>query len=102
MTGGVVGIGMWNFNAGAGSDELVLTTEDGEIRTAVFSDADVVVTQAGSRQVHAVRNPPHVHQPLIQSIVDELAGRGVCESTGVSGARASRVLELCAGRPETA
>ena len=97
LPGGVVATGTWNFNAGIAADELVLTGSEGEIRTAVFGDADVVLTQAGGRQVHRVRNPQHVHQPLIQSIVDELAGRGTCESTGVSGARASRVLEMCLG-----
>jgi len=45
--------------------------------------------------VYPIRNPPHVHQPLIQTIVDELHGRGRCESTGESGARATRVLDLC-------
>ena len=42
-----------------------------------------------------IRNPPHVHQPLIQSIVNELRGHGRCESTAESGARASWVLEQC-------
>jgi hypothetical protein len=42
-----------------------------------------------------VRYPPHVHQPLIQAIVDELAGNGRCPSTGESGARASWVLDRC-------
>jgi hypothetical protein len=41
--------------------------------------------------VLSIRNPPHVHQPLIQTIVDELRGRG--ESTGASGARASWVTD---------
>jgi 1,5-anhydro-D-fructose reductase (1,5-anhydro-D-mannitol-forming) len=97
MPGGVLGAGVWNFNAGVASDAFVLTTTAGEIRTSVFSDADVVVTSGGAQAVHQIRNPPHVHQPLIQTIVDELAGRGVCESTGASGARASRVLDMCAG-----
>ncbi len=96
LPGGLVATGLWNFNAGVAADALVITTTAGEIRTSVFSDADVVVTSGGGRETHAVRNPPHVHQPLIQSIVDELGGRGACESTGASGARASRVLELCA------
>jgi hypothetical protein len=43
----------------------------------------------------ALRNPPHVHQPLIQSIVDELRGRGQCVSTGESGARTSWVMDRC-------
>jgi 1,5-anhydro-D-fructose reductase (1,5-anhydro-D-mannitol-forming) len=97
MPGGFAATGLWNFNAGVTSDTLVVTTSQGEIRSAVFEDADVIVTRGGEREVHQVRNPPHVHQPLIQSIVDELAGCGRCESTGVSGARASRLLEMCAG-----
>jgi len=44
-------------------------------------------------EVLSIRNPQHVHQPLIQSIVDELRGRGRCESTGESGARASWVMD---------
>ncbi len=91
----LLGTGLWNFNAGVSSDTLVLTTTAGEIRTSVFADVDVVVDRGGSQTAHEVRNPPHVHQPLIQTIVDELCGRGACESTGASGARASRVLEMC-------
>jgi 1,5-anhydro-D-fructose reductase (1,5-anhydro-D-mannitol-forming) len=97
MASGVAATGAWNFNAGVTSDALVVATAKGEVRTAVFDDADVIVTRNGDREVHAVRNPPHVHQPLIQTIVDEIAGRGRCESTGASGARTSRVLEICAG-----
>ena len=43
----------------------------------------------------AVADPPYVHQPLIQTIVDELHGRGKCPSTGESGARTSWVLDEC-------
>jgi hypothetical protein len=34
-----------------------------------------------------------VQQPLVQSIVDELLGRGVCPSTGETAARTSRVMD---------
>ena len=98
MAGDVLGTGSWNFNAEETSDTFLLTTERGTIRTSVFSDADVVVREGASEQRYAVRNPPHVHQPLVQSIVDELRGQGRCESTGVTGARASRVLDLCLRR----
>ena len=97
IRGGVLGTGLWNFNAGVISDSLVLTTAAGEVRTSVFADSDVVVTRGSDQDVHQIRNPPHVHQPLIQTIVHELTGRGACESTGESGARASRVLEMCLG-----
>ena len=95
LPGNVAGTGLWNFNAGVSADAIVITTTLGEIRTSVFLDADLVITREGQVYVEQIRNPAHVHQPLIQSIVDELAGRGRCPSTGASGARASRVLEMC-------
>ena len=92
---GVTGTGVWNFNAPAAEDAIVLTGASGTLHVPVFADADVVLTRGGERQVYEVRNPPHVHQPLIQTIVDELNGRGRCPSTGETGARTSRVLDRC-------
>jgi predicted dehydrogenase len=92
--GNVVGSGAWNFNADRCSDAIVFTGSDGELRTSVFTDGDVVITGREPRTV-PIRNPPHVHQPLIQTIVDQLRGKGRCESTGESGARAAWVLDRC-------
>jgi 1,5-anhydro-D-fructose reductase (1,5-anhydro-D-mannitol-forming) len=92
---GVVGTGIWNFNAVASTDTITFTGTKGVLETPIFSDTDVTVRSGSQDQVHWVRNPPHVHQPLIQTIVDELAGRGRCPSTGESGARASWVLDRC-------
>jgi predicted dehydrogenase len=91
----VVGTGVWNFNAPAKVDSLVFTGSQGEIATAVLGDEDVVVTRDGQQNRYRFRNPPHVHQPLVQTIVDELLGRGKCESTGESGARASWAMDCC-------
>jgi predicted dehydrogenase len=90
-----VGTGVWNFNAGAKTDLLSVTGSEGVVTSPVFSDTDLVVTRGGRQEVIEVGNPPHVHQPLIQTIVDELHGRGRCESTGESGARASWVMDQC-------
>ena len=91
----MVGTGLWNFNADRTEDEIVIVGTDGELITPVLTDGDVVVKREGRSIVHPVRNPPHVHQPLIQTIVDELHGRGHCASTGRSGARTSRVMDQC-------
>jgi predicted dehydrogenase len=91
----IVGTGVWNFNAPQSVDSLVFTGSRGEIATAVLADQDVVVTRDGLQNRYRFRNPPHVHQPLVQTIVDELTGRGRCESTGETGARASWVMEQC-------
>ena len=91
----LVGTGIWNFNGASHVDTMTLTGSGGVIETPIFSDTDVIVTRGQERQVHQVRYPPHVHQPLIQTIVDELSGVGQCPSTGESGARASWVLDRC-------
>ena len=92
---GVAGTGIWNFNAPGKTDVMTFVGSEGTLRTPIFSDTDVVVTRGSDVRVYDIRNPPHVHQPLIQSIVNELRGHGRCESTAESGARASWVLEQC-------
>jgi len=94
----IVGTGIWNFNAGEKADRIVFTGSAGALTTPVFTDGDVLVSREGGTEALSVRNPPHVHQPLIQSIVDELGGRGRCESTCESGARASWVMDQCVAR----
>lgn len=91
----LVGTGTWNFNAPESADSITISGSEGQLTTAVRADTDVVVVRGGQQNVYRFRNPPHVHQPLIQTIVDELRGRGRCESTGESGARASWVMDRC-------
>ena len=91
----LVGTGVWNFNAAESADSITFTGSKGQLTTAVRADADVSVRRDGQQNTYRFRNPPHVHQPLIQTIVDELRGRGRCESTGETGARASWVMDRC-------
>ena len=92
---GVLGTGVWNFNAAEKTDTITFIGSEGELTTPVFSDTGIIVRHGGVKRIEDVRNPPHVHQPLIQTIVDELRGRGKCPSTGESGARTSWVLDQC-------
>ncbi len=92
---GLVGTGVWNFNADHVEDLLTVTGSTGTLRVPVFTDGDVVIRRGETEERLAFRNPPHVHQPLVQTIVDQLHGQGACESTGESAARTSRVLERC-------
>jgi 1,5-anhydro-D-fructose reductase (1,5-anhydro-D-mannitol-forming) len=91
----VAGTGIWNFNADAKTDVMTVTGSAGTLTTPVFTDGDVLVATAAGAETLSPRNPPHVHQPLIQTIVDELGGRGRCASTGESGARTSWVMDRC-------
>jgi len=91
----VAGTGIWNFNAHINRDRLTIAGTHGELLTPIFADEDVTVKTLPGDAVHSVRNPPHVHQPLVQTIVDELRGIGRCPSDAESGARTSWVLERC-------
>jgi predicted dehydrogenase len=90
----VIGSGVFNFNAPSKTDAMTFIGSDGQIETPIFSDTDVIVRLDGDRRLE-IRNPAHVHQPLIQTIVDDLQGRGTCPSTGESAARTSWVLDEC-------
>jgi len=92
---GIVGTGSWNFNAAAQRDCITIEGAEGELRIPMFTDTDLVLFTRDGETRFPLRNPPHVHQPLIQSIVDELGGRGQCPSTGETGARASWVMDQC-------
>ena len=92
----VAGTGVWNFNSDHGEDGITFTGSDGQIRCPIFSDTDIEVKlTGGTTQTISTPNPPHVSQPLEQTIVDELLGKGECESTGMSALRTQRVLDAC-------
>lgn len=92
---GVVGSGSWCFCAPveAESDRTTILGSDGHIEFSFFGDATVVVVDSEGRQTVDFENPTHIQQPLIQTVVDQLLGRGSCPSTGVSAIRASAVLD---------
>jgi hypothetical protein len=92
---GLLGTGVWNFNASEKTDVMTFIGSEGQLTTPIFSDTGVVVTRGSVKTVEEVRNPPHVHQPLIQTIVNELRGTGTCPSTGETAARTSWVLDRC-------
>lgn len=91
----VAGSAVFNFNAPSKTDVITFVGPEGEIETPIFGDTDVIVRHGGKERRLAIRNPPHVHQPLIQTIVDQLHERGECPSTGRSAARTSWVLDEC-------
>jgi len=92
---GIAGTGVWNFNADRSADGIVITGTAGELHMPVFADAPLLLRAGGREQTLPFTNPPHVHQPLVQTVVDELLGRGRCESSGRSGARTSWVMDRC-------
>jgi 1,5-anhydro-D-fructose reductase (1,5-anhydro-D-mannitol-forming) len=91
--GDTPGIAVWNFASSQTQDILMITGTVGRVQLSVFGDEPLRVWRGDQVTEVSRPNPQHVQQPLIQSVVDDLLGRGRCASTGESGARASRVLD---------
>ncbi len=96
--GGVPGAAAWNFASAVREDILEITGTEGRVSLSVFGNEPLRLETAAGLKTFERPNPPHVQQPLIQTVVDDLLGRGECPSTGESARRTSRVMdEVLAG-----
>lgn len=93
---GVLGTGNWCFTTSGASeiDEIVIDGSKGQIRFATFGTGSFSLLKEGKvPRVFEFPLPKHIQSPLIQSILDELQGKGTCPSTGISAARTNWVME---------
>ena len=94
---GVVGGGLWNFASGVDEDIIDITGTDARISLSCFGTEPVRLISSNKGAEHIdtfdLPNPPHVHQPLVQGIVDQLHGDGHAASTGESAARTAHVMD---------
>jgi len=98
---GILGKGLWAFNTSAASQNETTTIigSKGKISFPFFGDAYVLLEVDNEpAQKSEFDLPKHIQQPLIQTVVDDLRGVGICPSTGVSGARASWVMDKIVNR----
>lgn len=93
---GVLGTVRHQFHTAGSVDRLEFVGTQGTLSLSVFGQEPLELVTAEARELIAVEQPAHVHQPLVQSIVDELAdpgGSARCASTGASAERASAVID---------
>jgi 1,5-anhydro-D-fructose reductase (1,5-anhydro-D-mannitol-forming) len=90
---GAQGSGSWNFSSTAKEDRIEIVGEAGTLRLSTFGDGPVELERPGGVESFSLPNPRHIQEPLIQSIVDSLLGRGACPSTGETAARTSDVMD---------
>ena len=90
---GVYGNGVWSYASDHDHEmnEIIGTT--GRIQFSTTTPVPIRRLRGDASEEIAVGDPPHVHQPLIQTIVDELNGSGHCPSTGESAARTAWVMD---------
>ena len=90
---GVQGTGTWCFSAFTRRDHTEIVGTKGRISYVTFDASPIVLETAAGRTEFPIENPPHIQQPLIQLIVDDLNGVGSSPSTGESAARTTRVMD---------
>ncbi len=90
---GVPGAATWNFASLVKDDLIELTGTDGRISLSVFGHEPIRLEPKRGVEVYELPNPPTIQQPMIQTVVDDLLGRGTCASTGASAARTSAVMD---------
>lgn len=89
---------VWDFNAYDDIDRTEIIGSAGKLIFSTFAENPIVLENADGRQKFTIENPPHIQQPLIQTIVDALRGCGSCRSTGRTAAATNRVMEqICSG-----
>jgi 1,5-anhydro-D-fructose reductase (1,5-anhydro-D-mannitol-forming) len=90
---GIAGSATWNFATDAFDDMIEIHGADAVLHLSTFENEPVRLTRGDSAQEFPFPRPEHVHQGLVQMIVDELRGRGKSPSTGITGARTSAVMD---------
>jgi predicted dehydrogenase len=90
---GVYGNGVWSFAADCNHEMNEIVGSTGRIQFSTSHPVPICLLRGETLEELPVGDPPHVHQPLIQSIVNELNGLGRCPSTGESGARTAWVMD---------
>lgn len=94
LPGGILGTGQWCYAADSSSDVTEVAGSDGRLSFSTSKmDSPITLVRGDEVRLIEVPDPPHVHQPLIQTIVDELNGGRPCPSTGETAIRTARVMD---------
>jgi predicted dehydrogenase len=89
----VIGAASWNFADSKDDEQTVISGTEGRISFTIMAHSPIKLERNGQSESFAIADPPHIAQPLIQTVVDDLLGKGKCTSTGISGARTSKVMD---------
>jgi predicted dehydrogenase len=92
---GVVGNGTWCFSASkeSSTDEVEIIGSKGRIVFSTFAFTPVRLETASGVETFEYPKPKHIQQAFIQTVVDELLGRGQCPGTGVTASRTTHVMD---------
>jgi 1,5-anhydro-D-fructose reductase (1,5-anhydro-D-mannitol-forming) len=90
---GVHGTGSWCYDSGVNEDLIQIVGSKGRISFEFFSDKALRLVNGAGEQLLEIPNPPHVQQPFIQSMVDDLNGVAPCPGSVASAVRSTWVAD---------
>jgi predicted dehydrogenase len=90
---GIYGSGTWCYSADRDEEYNEIVGSTGRIRFSTTRPVPIQLMRGDAVEEIPIADPPHVQQPLIESIVAELNGQGTCPSTGESAARTAWVVD---------
>ncbi len=93
LAAGVPATANWNFASFGRADRIEIFGTSGKISLSCFGDDDVRLELPTGLRTFNGKKPPHVHQGLVQTIVDDLSGQGKALSTGESATRTMEVMD---------
>ncbi|MDZ7723651.1 MAG: hypothetical protein U5R06_12820 [candidate division KSB1 bacterium] len=94
-------MGTWCFTSFEKRDVTEITGSKGRITYSTFDNRPIILETGKGRVEFSIDNPPHIQQPLIQTVVDALNGIGSCHSTGKSAARTLWVMDHMLSRADS-
>lgn len=94
---GAPGTAMWNFAGATRNDLIEIEGTHARLVVTCFGNDPLRLEMPGGQvETFDLPNPPHIQQPFIQSIVDQLNGvphAAPAPSTGQTAARTSKVMD---------
>ena len=89
---------IWNFNAHDKTDRLEIIGEKGKVTCAVFGHSPIILENEKGEEAFEFPVPQHIQQPFIQTMVNELLGKGKCLSTCYTAIQTTWMMEELCGK----
>ena len=86
---GVTGTGSWCFTVPQvlKKDQTEIVGSKGKISFTFFGKPDLIIESENYSDKLNIPHPPHIQQPLIELVVNNILGTGISPSTGETGKR---------------
>lgn len=97
---GLPGSGSWCFvgHEAAKEDRIEVIGEQGMVCFSVFNYQPIHLWTSDGVKDIVVENPEHVQMPIIQSVIEDLQGTGVCMATSLSATPTNWVMDRILGK----